>query len=182
MLCYEIGKCPRCGSPLTGRLKQGQEGQKYFMMGSPVIYASDPGQYNCACALCGVQWVGSGKMVKKSRAEIKEMQNEWDKFIDARPEYTRDEEVEIAEELYHGISDKPVTSDVNGGGILKKLLVGTAKQTNKQGRGLVDDFFGMTNSKYYSWKDDIEDQLQDEDVEDIDSEDIDEEGIFNGEE
>lgn len=158
MFCYEIGECPRCGSRMTGRLKQGKEGQKYFMMGSPVIYASDPGVYNCACALCGIQWVGSGKMVKRSMAEIREKQNEWNESVDDRPEFTRDEENKIADELYRGVSDEDpnVVKDEKNDGIFKKLLLGAIKQTNRQGQTLADDLFGMTNAGYYSWKDEIE--------------------------
>lgn len=159
MFCYEIGNCPRCGSQMTGRLKQGTEGQKYFMMGSPVIYTSDPGAYNCACALCGVQWVGTGKMVKRSLAEIKEKQNEWGRVIDDRPEYTRDEESEIAKELYHGVTDSDAGMPVEkGGGIIKKFFFGAIKQTNKQGKALADDFWGMTSSNYYAWQDDVKEQ------------------------
>ena len=159
MFCYDIGPCPRCGSPMTGRLKQGKEGQKYFMMGSPVIYTSDPGIYNCACAFCGVQWVGSGKMVKRSRAEIKKMQDDWDQYIDARPEYTRAEETEIAEELYSGLTKETKKSvEVPKQNLVKKALIGMIKQTNRQGKSLADDFFGLTNAHYYEWQDDMNKQ------------------------
>lgn len=159
MFCYEIGPCPRCGSHLTGRLKPGREGETRFMFGSPVIYAADPEQYTCACANCGVRWVGVGKMVKRSGAEIKNMQKEWKQNVGSHPEYTKEEEVEIAGALYHGLQDENlVPQDApDNGGFLKRAVRKWWGQTSRQGQSLIDDFYGLTNGNYYKWKDEIKD-------------------------
>lgn len=165
MYCYEIGPCPRCGSDLTGRLKVGKEGQKYFMMGSPVIYAADPGPYTCACANCGVRWVGSGKIVKKSKAQIQEMKNAWETGIDMRPGHTKDEETQIAEELYYGLQEEGITvPEEKKDSLLKRFIWKTASDTNKQGRSLIDDFYGLTGSNLYQENDTTEDSGPKEEV------------------
>lgn len=165
MYCYEIGPCPRCGSDLTGRLKVGKEGQKYFMMGSPVIYAADPGPYTCACANCGVRWVGSGKMVKKSKAQIQEMKNAWETGIDMRPGHTKDEETQIAEELYYGLQEEGIAvPEEKKDSLLKRFIWKTASDTNKQGRSLIDDFYGLTGSNLYQENDTTEDSGPKEEV------------------
>lgn len=165
MYCYEIGPCPRCGSDLTGRLKVGKEGQKYFMMGSPVIYAADPGPYTCACANCGVRWVGSGKIVKKSKAQIQEMKNAWETGIDMRPGHTKDEETQIAEELYYGLQEEGIAvPEEKKDSLLKRFIWKTASDTNKQGRSLVDDFYGLTGSNLYQENDTTEDSGPKEEV------------------
>mgnify|MGYP004593207271 CR=1 FL=1 len=165
MYCYEIGSCPRCGSNLTGRLKVGKEGQKYFMMGSPVIYAADPGPYTCACANCGVRWVGSGKIVKKSKAQIQEMKNAWETGIDMRPGHTKDEETQIAEELYYGLQEEGIAvPEEKKDSLLKRFIWKTASDTNKQGRSLIDDFYGLTGSNLYQENDTTEDSGPKEEV------------------
>lgn len=163
MYCYAIGPCPRCGSNLTGRLKAGQEGQKYFMMGSPVIYAADPGPYTCACANCGVRWVGSGKIVKRSKAQIQEMKNAWETGIDMRPGHTKDEETQIAEELYYGLQEEGIAvPEEKKDSLLKRFIWKTASDTNKQGRSLINDFYELTGSNLYQGNDTTEDSGQKE--------------------
>lgn len=163
MYCYEIGPCPRCGSNLTGRLKLGKEGQKYFMMGSPVIYTADPGPYTCACAKCGVRWVGSGKMVKKSKAQIQDMQEAWETGINMRPDFTMDVESQIADELYYGLQEEGiVVPKEKKDSLLKRFIWKTASDTNKQGHSLIDDFYGLTGSGFCQQDDTAEDSWQKE--------------------
>lgn len=140
---YAPDSCPRCGSDLTGRLKGGIEGQKYFCFGSPVIYAADPRNYNCACAECGIQWSGVVKMKKCTVQDIHKLDEEWNCLVDSRPNYTAEEEKAIADELYNGVASDDDYIQPKKSNLFKRFLVNTVRVTNKQKDSLVDDFKDM---------------------------------------
>ena len=79
---YDTGICPRCGSRLTARLKQGRDGSSSFHLGSPVAYSHDPGQYNIICMDCGVRWAGSGKFRFAGTDEIRSLKEDWESMLE----------------------------------------------------------------------------------------------------
>lgn len=105
MLRYDTGICPRCKSQLTARLSRGRDGRQAFHCGSPVVYSSDPGEYNCTCIECGVRWVGTPKLSLTSWNEIQHLKILW---LKAQTPYDAQEEKVIldsmAEEM--GLTDK----------------------------------------------------------------------------
>lgn len=94
-----VGECPRCHSPLTGRLAQGPDGKAEFYFGSPVIYCRDLSGYNCACPVCGNRWFGVSSYKMTDIKKIKAMKRLWNEEVGTFSPLTRDEENEILNDL-----------------------------------------------------------------------------------
>ena len=77
LIQYDAVACPRFGSILTARLRRGSDGIRSFRFGSPVVYAYDPGNYNCACLSCGIRWRGDVKIAIVDRGMVRSLKKEW---------------------------------------------------------------------------------------------------------
>ncbi|MBO5544674.1 MAG: hypothetical protein J5949_08605 [Oscillospiraceae bacterium] len=79
ILHIDTGICPRCGSPLTARLRKGPEGKKKIGLLGPIYYGAieDP-EYNCACMLCEVKWRGERHLTRITRGQESML---WKEFI-----------------------------------------------------------------------------------------------------
>ena len=122
---YDTGVCPRCGSQLTARLFMGRDGRQAFHCGSPVVYSSDPGEYNCTCIECGVRWVGTPKLSLTSWDEIQHLKILW---LKAQTPYDAQEEQEILDSMFEemGLTEKKKPSRDNVG---KRWVKYVAKET-----------------------------------------------------
>lgn len=148
MLYYDVGKCPRCGSPLTGRLVPRNTDAMRFSLTGPVIYDPDPGEYNCACAECGVFWTGLPKLKNISLDEYDRLGDLWDKNVDGSPTFTKKEEREIALGLYEEETGEVVKPEKNRVvAAASKVISHESKSLKKQGGNLVGDFLGIFGIK-----------------------------------
>ena len=111
-----VGNCPRCHSPLTGKLAYGPDGKAEFYFGSPVIYCRDLSGYNCACPVCGDRWYGVSTYKMTDIKEIKAMKRLWDEEVGSFIPLTRDEENEIL----NGLSVEAGLSPKNQGQAKKR--------------------------------------------------------------
>lgn len=143
----DTGICPRCGSDLTARLRKGTDGSRAFHFGSPVVYASDPGYYNCACAACGVRWTGYPKITLTDSEKIYSMKMEWIK-LQAPPD--PEEEKEILSGMADDLGLFPPKKK-RGSGRLKRAAELVAKETISSPvrsiRSLADDITGSINGE-----------------------------------
>lgn len=125
ILRYDTGICPRCKSQLTARLSRGRDGRQAFHCGSPVVYSSDPGKYNCTCIECGVRWTGTPKLSLAGWDKIQQLKIQW---LKAQTPYDAEEEKEIldgmAEEM--GLTEKKKPTRDNPG---KRWVKYIAKET-----------------------------------------------------
>ncbi|MDY6278659.1 MAG: hypothetical protein SPL63_00885 [Roseburia faecis] len=94
-----VGNCPRCHSPLTGKLAPGPDGKADFSFGSPIIYCRDLSGYNCACPVCGDRWYGIPTYQMTDIKRIKALKKLWDEEVGKYSPLTQEEENEILNNL-----------------------------------------------------------------------------------
>ena len=109
------GICPRCKSPLTGRLKKGRDGEKYMANGNVFVLSSNPGDYSCACAVCGVKWAGPVYKIEVSDEELDSLNKEWRETVIETPEKS---EREILHELLQDEGFDPIPQKAKKRGII----------------------------------------------------------------
>lgn len=149
MFVYDTGVCPRCGSDLTGRLVEKNTDSMKFNMGSPIIYCPDPGEYNCACAECGIKWFAPVKIKKMSISEINQKRDRWVDFVYDEASYTDAEQAQIREDLYNevlGIEKKEKRPKRKS--FIGKVVSWEAKSLKKQAKNLAEDFLDIAGINF----------------------------------
>ena len=141
---YDTGICPRCGSRVTARLKQGRDGKSAFHWGSPVAYSHDPGTYNVMCMNCGIRWIGTGRLRLASVEEIGQLREDWESLRDvADPAEEEAILTDMSKNLWLMKEKKQVKSHSFIGILGRKVIHDTISAPAQAAKSFFHDLTGM---------------------------------------